>query len=542
MTRLLTKALLSAGPVAGRQMGGSGSPVGATAFSIPLFTAGKGLSGVFLKKTPPCSTPRWRDLNRKCSNIGAGPGGSVGRGARIHPAAEFRAWAVKPHARRGNKPWRRWAPVFAALALAAAPPLAPAQVSLLTVVNLAQRNSSTVQLAQADVLKASAQLAESHDIFIPSLSFGSGLPAFPEVGFTGSLPTVWDATMQSVAFSMPLIRYAQAARVALQAAQLSLKDAREQVALQASTAYIELDTVNRELEAARRQEADAGRLVAIEQQRAEAGVDPLIALLQAQLTAAQLKQNRQHLETRAATLSKQIATLTDLPAGSITPDHATIPAIPAIAADETPEATPGLDSAQMLARSRAVAAKGDRERQWMPEFSFGVLYNRNTTLLNSINQYYAKYLPANNFSSGISIQLPIFNAGFRARARESAADALRAKVEAEQAQQQNNAQIAELTAELRELDTQAEIANLKAQIAGEQLKSVQSQLQLGSGSGEGPNAQPQLSPKAEQLARIDEQQKYEDALDAQFQLDEARLNLLRALGHIQDWLNELQGK
>ena len=85
--------------------------------------------------------------------------------------------------------------------------------------------------------------------------------------------------MQSMVFSMPQIQYIQAARAGLQAAQLALKDAREQVALDASSAYIEMDTVNRELEAARQQEQDAARLVAIEQQRTDAGVDPLGALL-----------------------------------------------------------------------------------------------------------------------------------------------------------------------------------------------------------------------------------------------------------------------
>ena len=131
----------------------------------------------------------------------------------------------------------------------------------------------------------------------------------------------------------------------LQAAQLALKDAREQAALDASTAYIELDTVNRELEPRAQQEQDAARLVEIEQQRAEAGVDPLSDLLQAQLTAAQLKLSRLHLETRAATLSKQLATLTGLPVGSITPDHASIPEIPAVTAAST-ALTPGIESAQ----------------------------------------------------------------------------------------------------------------------------------------------------------------------------------------------------
>jgi outer membrane protein TolC len=408
------------------------------------------------------------------------------------------------------------------------------------VVELAQKNSATVRLAQADLQKATAQLAETHDAFIPSLSFGSGLPAFPEVGFTGSLPTIWDSAVQSLVFSMPQIQYIHAARAGVQAALFGLQDAREQAALDASTAYIELDTVNRELEAARQQEQDAARLVEIEQQRAEAGVDPLSTLLQAQLTAAQLKLGRLHLETRVATLAAQLATLTGLPVGSITPDHASIPEIPAVTGDRKPGLTPGVESAQELALSRERQVQGDKEHLWLlPEIGFGLLYNRNTTLLNNVSSYFRGQLPANNFSTGFSIKVPIFDPGLHAKLRASAADALRARVEAEQAQQQNDVQIAQLSANLRELDTQAEIASLKQQIAGEQLKSVEAQLELGNGTGNGAGATPQLSPTTEQQARIDERQNYVDSLDAGLLLSKARLNLLRALGHMQDWLDEL---
>jgi outer membrane protein TolC len=420
---------------------------------------------------------------------------------------------------------------------------APAQVSLTTVVDLAQKQSATVRLAQADVQRAVARLNESRDAFIPSISFGSGLPAFPDVGFTGSLPTIWESTVQSLVFSMPQLQYIHAARAGLQSAQLALKDSREQAALDASTAYIELDTVERELKAAHEQEQEAARLVQIEQQRAEAGVDPLSALLQAQLVAAQLKLGRLHLETRAATLGKQLANLTGLPVGSITPDHASIPDIPAMTGAPSPRETPGIASARMLAASRIHVAQGDERRLWLlPEISFGAQYNRNTTLLNNINNYYARNLPANNFFSGFNITLPVFDLGLHAKSRESAAEALRARVEAEQARQQNDVQIAQLSANLRELDTMAEIASLKQQIAAEQLKSVEAQLELGNGAGSGPNAQPQISPTAEQQALIDERQKYVDALDADLELSKTRLNLLRALGHMQDWLDELHTK
>jgi len=445
--------------------------------------------------------------------------------------------------RSALKSGKRWLATLAGGLLAAGAVASHAQVSLTTVVELAQKNSSTVRLAQADVQKATAQLEQSRDAFVPSLSFGSGLPAFPEVGFTGSLPTIWDSTIQSLVFSMPQIQYIHAAHAGLQSSQLALKDAREQAALDASTAYIELDAVNRELEAARQQEQEAARLVEIEQQRAEAGVDSLSTLLQAQLTAAQLKLSRLHLETRAVTLAKQLATLTGLPVGSILPDHASIPEIPAVTGDRTPVPIPGIQSAQILALSRQHEARGDEEHLWLlPEIGFGAQYNRNTTLLNNIDSYYRQNLPADNLSTGFSIRVPIFDMGLHAKSRESSAEALRARVEAEQAQQQNDVQIAQLSASLRELDAQAEIAGLKQQIAAEQLKSVEAQLELGNGAGNGPGAPQQLAPTAEEQAQIDERQKYVDALDAGLELSKARLDLLRALGHMQDWLDELHSK
>jgi outer membrane protein TolC len=428
------------------------------------------------------------------------------------------------------------------MGLMAVPALLPAQVSLSTVVDLAQRNSSAVRLADADVQKAQAVLTQTKDVYVPSVAFGSGLPALPDVGFTGGIPSIMNATVQSTVLSFPQRQYIAAARSGLKAATLNLNDAREQVALDASTAYIELDTVDTELESARQQETFAGRLVEIEQERAEAGVASLSDQLEARLTAAQLKLKRLHLETRAATLAKQLATLTGLPVGSITPDHASIPEIPAVTANNTDQNTGAIQSVQMLAISKQKTARGDLLNEFLPQLGFSALYSRSTTILNDFNAYYAKSIPINNFSSGFSIQIPIFDLGLHAKSRQSAAEALRATVEAEQAQQKNDVEIAELTGNLRELDTQADIASLKQQIAKEQLQSVLAQLELGNGTESGPAAQPQLTPKAEQLARIEERQKFEDALDAGFDLAKARLSLLRALGHMEDWLNELHAK
>jgi len=179
--------------------------------------------------------------------------------------------------------------------------------------------------------------------------------------------------------------------------------------------------------------------------------------------------------------------------------------------------------------------------RFRPQISFGAQYNYDSNELNSYTRYYNNFTP-NNVAFGLEIQIPLFDASQRAKAKVSAAEALRATVEAEQARRQNDVQIAELSGSLRELESLAEVASLKQQIAAEQLQAVLAQLELGNGAGSGPGGQPQLSPKAEQQARIDERQKFQDALDAGLDLAKARLSLLRALGHMEDWLHELHAK
>ena len=53
---------------------------------------------------------------------------------------------------------------------------ASAQVSLKTVVELAQRNSTGVRAAQADLSKANSVLSETKDAVIPSATVETGLP------------------------------------------------------------------------------------------------------------------------------------------------------------------------------------------------------------------------------------------------------------------------------------------------------------------------------------------------------------------------------
>ncbi len=410
-----------------------------------------------------------------------------------------------------------------------------AQISLSTVVDLAQRNSSGVKLAQADVQKARAMLVEMNDLYIPNLDVGSSIGP-PTVGFPAGQPSIANATMSSLVFSFSQHYYTKAAEAAYRAAGLALKDAAEQTALDASSAYLELDTVTREMQAAAEQEQDAERLESIEEQRVAAGVDSHSDLLESKLTLAQLHLKQIQLGNRAAILRAQLATMTGLPTASIQTLHESIPAIPAVNAPA--QATAGLAAAQESARSHLLQARGDAVANHRPMITFGAQYNRDSNSLNNYSTYY-QHFKADNFSVGITIQIPVFDLVHRDKARESAADALHARVEAEQVSRENDVQVATLNAQLAELGALEEIAELKQEIAQDQLQQVQNEMQYGNGSGAGANATPQVTPKALQLAQIDEDAKEIDAEETSLNLSKTRLGLLRALGHMQDWLRTL---
>jgi outer membrane protein TolC len=162
-------------------------------------------------------------------------------------------------------------------------------------------------------------------------------------------------------------------------------------------------------------------------------------------------------------------------------------------------------------------------------------YLRHTSFGNDYDSYFTRTLPANNYTIGISFTIPLLDLSHRGKARESAAEALHARIEAEQASRQNDMSIILLNDSLRELDVVAEIAQLKKEIAAEQVKSVEIQIKEGNGASQ----TPQTSPRSEQLAKIDERQKYIEAEDANFELNKARLNLVKALGHMGDWLSNI---
>jgi len=405
------------------------------------------------------------------------------------------------------------------------------QVSLSSTVDFAVKNSSSVRMAMADIQRAMGALSETKDAYIPTLAFGSSLGY--SYGFPLGEPSIFNVKSNSLLYSFTQPDYVRAAGAALKGAQLNLKDSQDQAALDAALDYVQLDHDIQELTALDEEKAHAGKLVTIEQDRLQAGVDPRMDVIRAELTAAQVDLKHIHLQDDADLLRQKLAHLTGLPASSFQTDSASIPASPefnseSIAEQQLLASNQGVAAAYANAKSKRYLSFAD-DKSNRPLFTFGAEYNRFASF-NNYSTYYTNF-QNDNVGIGIQIIVPLFDASRSAKRRQSAAIAARAQAQADQASNQVSEQVLQMRKSLAELAAQKRVAQLQRELAQEQLKTIQTQLENGSGS---PNA-PSATPKDEQQAHIQERERYQEMLDADFSVTRVELGLLRATGSILDW-------
>jgi outer membrane protein TolC len=419
------------------------------------------------------------------------------------------------------------------LCLTLAASSAHAQISFTTAIDLALRNNPRVLMAQADVAKASAALSESHDVYIPSIVAGSGLGY--SYGFPVGQPSIYNFNAQSLVFNFSQRDYIRAARSGLAAANYALMDARMAVAEDTAVTYLALDRDQQRQAALNDEGHYAGRLVTIVQDRLDAGQDTGIDLTSARLTNAQIRLSGLRDEDEADIDRAHLARLTGLPEEGLSTISNSIPAYntwtkPVLPADAT-ASNPGLLAAYANAKAKQEVAYGDARYERRPQVFFGAQYNR-FAAYNNYSIYYTNF-QQNNAEIGVQISLPLFDLAHRAKARQSAADAVHAQREADVQRDQFLDGRVKLKHAGEELSARAEVAELDQQLAQQQLDAMLIQLQTGSGGGK------PMSPKDEQNARIAEREKYLGFLNTTLQLRQTQINLLRQTGQLEAWLKSL---
>lgn len=412
---------------------------------------------------------------------------------------------------------------------------ASAQISLESAVDLALKNDPKVKMDEAAVQKAEAALSETKDVYIPTLSVNGGYGQ--GFGVPTSLPTVFSLNSQSLVFNFSQHDNIRAAASGLEAAKLSLKNVRQEVEEDVAVTYLNLDSDERALAVMTQEYGDATRLVTIVQDRLNAGADTQMSLLKAQRTQTQIQLNEMNLQDEIAQLSGHLSRMMGLPDDRLSALSGSIPALPAVAvaADEGNESDgPGVLAAQASARSKQEVAFGVNRYRLRPQMSFGVNYSRIDTGQDDYTTYYPAFYnkSQNAVSVYVEMTIPIFDRKQQDEANEATFEAKRAYFEAATQRNEFLEGRRKLRRSAAELQARSKLAGIDQQISEEELKTVMAQLSAESGSTSGP----QMSPEDEQRAKLSVGQHTIDLLNAEFQLNQVKVNLLRQTGQLESWL------
>jgi len=417
-----------------------------------------------------------------------------------------------------------------ALFLTALSCFAAEPVPLKRIVELALSHSTTTAMADAAAQRAYAALRQSRNQYLPSLMVGSGLGwtyGYP-LSLEGSAPSIVNTTAQSSIFNLALQDFIRQAKTEYQATTVQNKDQREQVIQDAAVSYAELSKWEALQAHLGEDYAAALKMEQYVNERIQEGVDSPIARTQARLSTAKVYLHISQAQGSIDVLRQHLSQLTGLPASEITTDPDSIPALPPVKQDDNlvakaVETSPAIQMASLHSTALNFAARGEHRSMW-PTFDFAAQYALLATF-NNYNVYFRQgTFQANNVSIGAVIRFPFFNPTQRARAQAADAEAVQASKKVEATRHQVSEQTLQLQRSVEELAAAQDVARLEYDVAKSDLNAVEIRVDAGNATIH----------DADQ-ARTQTQERYNALQDANFQLERARILLLRATGDLASW-------
>jgi len=437
--------------------------------------------------------------------------------------------------------WKRWVAGATFLFLAGAAivsaqtPLAdnagnasPIVLTLRRSIELALQNSKDIQLAkiQARVADQSANLTRSE--FLPNFYAGSGagytygLPETPG----GRPPAIFSLTYTEQVFNGPLRGLAREQAEQARAQRIALDETRNLVVQHVATAYLELVKVRHSLELLRKEKDSADRIVQVTQERQGEGFELATEVTRAQLTKAQVVQRILQLEGRQDELEVYLRNQLGIPQEQsleVTPEDLPGSAEQAGAnlVAQASQSSPSLAFAESNVKAKEFRLEGEKKGYW-PTLELVSIYDVLAKFnFRNYSQIYNNFT-YNNLNAGINVNIPIFSSKTRASVALAQANLDAAKVNLANKKTQVTADIRQRSRKLQEAEAAKEVSRLELQLSQQNLAVLQSQF------GEG-----KINLRDVERARLDESEKWMAFLDANFQRQQAQLELLRMAGQLE---------
>jgi outer membrane protein TolC len=406
-------------------------------------------------------------------------------------------------------------------------------ITLKRAVQLALAHSPAAAEASADSQRAFASYHEARDQYFPQLNIGSGLGdswGYP-LSLEGSAPSLVNITAQSALFNPALRDFVHAARLEYKAIGEENKDRRNQIVQDTVLTYMELVKWEQQMDQLRQQHEEALKAQEIVDQRVQAGVDSQQIGKQARLAAARTSLRIIQAEGAMDVLRTNLSQLTGLPVNSLQIAPDSVPGFPEIPAKsdkstKAEESNPAVLYAQQHAIAQSFRARGEHRSLW-PSADFATQYAVLAKFNNWTQFFPNNVFQRNNATIGVVLRFPFFNPSQHAHAQAADADAIRAQKEVDATKNQVSQQTLKLRRSVEQLRAAQEVSELEYEIAQSNVQTMDIKIKSGTSTiNEGDQA------------RVDLFEKYNALQDANFQLVQARVGLLRATGELESWVDE----
>lgn len=414
---------------------------------------------------------------------------------------------------------------FACAPVGAQEQLAPVSLTLKRTVELALQNSKEIQVARIQASLADRAALITRAEFMPNLYAGSGagytygIPETPG----GRAPSVFNVTYTEQIFNEPLRGQAKEQQQQARAQKIALEDVRNMVISQTASAYLELVKVRHSLDLLRKEQESADKILSVTQEREGEGFELPMEVTRAKLTKAQIAQRLLQLEDR----DDELCTFLRSEAG-LAPEQPI---------DVTPEDLPGAaeqEGANLVAlalqnntdirlaesdvQAKQFRLTGEKRGYW-PTLELVSIYS----MLAKFNNYdkYFNAFQRNNYNVGVQAQVPIFSPRVKASVGLAQINLQAAKENLASKKSQVSADVRRMTRRVREMDAAKEVARLELQLAQQNVAQLQARFDEG-----------KVSLRDIEKARLEENDKWMAYLDANFQRQQAQLQLLRTAGQL----------
>jgi len=401
----------------------------------------------------------------------------------------------------------------------------PEALPLKQAVELALQNSQQVAEAQAryDVAANAARMNAS--TFHPNVYAGSGAAytyGFPQTP-GGTAPSIVALSYLQTLFNTSLRGQVRAAGERTQVQSLELEKARNAVTVQTTEAYLELGKVRHSLDLARSELDGSARILDFTRQRVSEGLELPIEVTRSELADARLKQRVVQLEGQEKVLQRELTALL----GLASDQRIEVDPAPLSLTDQQRERDL-IDSAlvtnldlrqaehERLAREHVLA--GEEGMRWPTVDIFGWygLFAR----YNNFQAYYQRF-QQHNFNFGFQVRIPIVSGQQSATVALAKSELTLSEMEVKATRQRVELEVAQKYQRVRELEAAREVARLEVKVAQENVQLLQARFE-----------ERRSNLRDIERARLEENDKWLDFLNSDYDHQKAQLELLNLTGNL----------